>query len=486
MSTKGNALCVDLSSNNIADLESGESGKASMYTNILFEALNSIEGHDTLEINLKGNDPKGHFAEQALNRKWTVAEIKKQFEASGHGTSALAGGAFKSKDVKTDWEKFGLLASIATGYIDLGLDLQVTVNWFNEGKHELFALSVAAMLLPILIQWMFIDKSLSRGAQSFFQVKLAFDGWNSLKEGTVTPEFAAAKFAEGVYEASAEGILQTYDALNVLAETGTIDQSLLISVFFSLYSMANVLLLFIDGWQDGGDASLTDEERAEIGHKPFCKMKKVKKLRVWLYHVTEVGFRILSFAMLGFALNSLSFLVALFSLAIRFLLYWYCVPDEDSKTRNTMSKSMVVASVLVDSVWDSKKCLAAASTCTAIEGAAFAFVAYSKCSDFPGNGREVIFIILAAFFLVKSVLQVCYIMPMADRGSVEADDMEDAGKGVFKDAAAEEAENAVGEVVRFDSIEHFFKDITEHRETPRKRDKQSRKNRFWKKKCHCC
>jgi hypothetical protein len=449
-----------------------------MYTNILFEALNSIEGHDTLEINLEGNDPKKHFAEpSALDRKWTVAEIKKQFEASGHGTSALAGGTFEPKKVKSKWQKFGLLASIATGYIDLGLDLQVTVTWFSEGKHELFALSVAAMLLPILIQWVFIDKSLSRGAQSFFQVKLAFDGWNSWNEGMVTPGFAAAKFAEGVYEASAEGILQTYDALNVLAETGTIDQSLLISVIFSLYSMANVLLLFIDGWKanegdddddDDDDEEDDDEdddvERADMKKiiKPFCKMKKVKKMRLWLYHLTEVGFRILSFAMLGFALNSLSFLVALFSLAIRFLLYRYCVPDEYSKTRNTMSKSMVVASVLVDSVWDSKKCLAAASTCTAIEGAAFAFVAYSKCSDFPGNGREVLFIVLAALFLAKSVLQVCYVMPMADRGKVKADDMEAAGKEAAKEAAeeaAEKAEKAVEEVVRFDGIEHFFDDI---------------------------
>ena len=139
-----------------------------------------------------------------LNRNFKTRKAIEEFlEKSGHATNAFAGGKFNPKPVQSRWQKFGLLSSVVTGYIDLGLDLQVTVSWFNEGKRDLFALSVAAMLVPILIQWAFIDKSTSRRAQSFFQVKLAVDGWNSFNEEMVTPGFAAAKFAEGVYEASA-------------------------------------------------------------------------------------------------------------------------------------------------------------------------------------------------------------------------------------------------------------------------------------------
>jgi hypothetical protein len=379
-----------------------------------------------------------------LNRNFkTRKAIEELLEKSGHATNAFAGGKFNPKPVQSRWQKFGLLSSVVTGYIDLGLDLQVTVSWFNEGKRDLFALSVAAMLVPILIQWAFIDKSTSRRAQSFFQVKLAVDGWNSFNEEMVTPGFAAAKFAEGVYEASAEGILQMYDALNVLAVTGKIKHSLVISAIFSLHSMASVLLLFIDGWKEA-EGRERGEERAQIGHTPFCKLKMVKRMRLRLYHIAEVGFRILSFAMLGFALNSLSFLVALGSLAIRFLVYYVHITYWSSKKKSTMSKSMVVASTFVDSVWDTRNCLTTASICTAIEGAAFAFVAYSKCSAFPGNGRAAIFIVLAAFFVVKSVLQVYYVLPMSDRGVVDAEDMSAEGKEAIK--------GAVKEAVGFDDL----------------------------------
>jgi hypothetical protein len=62
----------------------------------------------------------------------------------------------------------------------------VTHKWFTSGKHSLFVLSVACMLLPILIQWVFVDRSLKRRVFTLFQIKLVTDAWASFWGGKIT------------------------------------------------------------------------------------------------------------------------------------------------------------------------------------------------------------------------------------------------------------------------------------------------------------
>jgi hypothetical protein len=148
-------------------------------------SLCSTSGTPSLvTINLEGN--KLHPA--LLNAKFkSQDELNTVLEEAGYGTNALAGGEFKSKPIKSNWSKLGLLWSISSGYADLFLDVQVTAKWLKEGKQALFALSVACMLLPVMIQWAFVDKSVQRGALTFFQLKLAVDGWNSFLGGLISP-----------------------------------------------------------------------------------------------------------------------------------------------------------------------------------------------------------------------------------------------------------------------------------------------------------
>ena len=62
----------------------------------------------------------------------------------------------------------------------------VTQKWFTSKKHSLFALSVACILLPILIQWVFVDRSVKRRVFTLFQIKLVTDAWASFWGGKIT------------------------------------------------------------------------------------------------------------------------------------------------------------------------------------------------------------------------------------------------------------------------------------------------------------
>jgi hypothetical protein len=71
-------------------------------------------------------------------------------------------------------------------FIYFPLAYVVTHKWFASGKNSLFALSVACMLLPILIQWVFVDRSVKRRVFTFFQIKLVTDAWASFWGGKLT------------------------------------------------------------------------------------------------------------------------------------------------------------------------------------------------------------------------------------------------------------------------------------------------------------
>jgi hypothetical protein len=62
----------------------------------------------------------------------------------------------------------------------------VTYKWFTSGRHSLFALSIACILLPILIQWVSVGRSVKRRVFTLFQIKLVTGAWASFWGGKIT------------------------------------------------------------------------------------------------------------------------------------------------------------------------------------------------------------------------------------------------------------------------------------------------------------
>jgi hypothetical protein len=138
-----------------------------------------------------------------------------------------------------------------------------------------------------------------------------------------------------------------------------------VSVPFSMDSIAIVLLLFVHG-------ELTSQSPIRY------------KLCLYLGHVAGVGFRTLCLTLLGFAIPRCSFIAAAACLGIRFAL---C--HAKGLTSKSIHISMVFASVLIDSVWTGRRCLCyVSSALTAVEGTFFlrsALIAWKPTSGAPNT-----------------------------------------------------------------------------------------------------
>ena len=343
------------------------------------------------KVDLTGNE----IVPAGLNRSFPeLEELIVALEDGGQGANALAGGKFEPKPVQSKWAQMALLLGIVMGYADLGFDVQVTCNWFLEGKLSLFALSVACLLLPVFIQWMFVDRTPKRAMLTFFQLKLLVDGWASFFGGEITPGYGTAKFAEAVYEASIEGILQSYEALNQFKAGKELELTLVVSVLLSLNSIAWVLLLF------------------QTGHMLLNFRTKVF---LYFYHVAALGFRTLSFALLGFAMHAYSFPLAMVCLAVRAGLYYFM----NTGANSNMHMSMVVASVLIDSVWADPPRFRAASVLTFVEGILITAIAAKPMGELPGSGHRDCILLLSMLFIVKMAFWRVFLVQL--RASLQTD-----------------------------------------------------------------
>jgi hypothetical protein len=179
-----------------------------------------------------------------------------------------------------------------------------------------------------------------------------------------------------------KGVLQSYEALNDIKAGNELDVILVVSVLFSMNSIAIVLLLFVHGKLDS---------QSSIGYK----------LCLYLGHVAEVGFRTLSLALLGFAIHRYSFVAVAACLGIRFALY-----SGKGLTSKNMHISMVFASVLIDSVWTDRMCLCYASALTAIEGALFALGTYYLEADFWNQHGTLLLCLMCSTLLIKTASQL--------------------------------------------------------------------------------
>ena len=91
-----------------------------------------------------------------------------------------------------------------SGYFDVYADIAVTVQWFQEGETVLAWLSVSAIALSVLVQWVLVDRTARRRLMSLLQCKILVDAINSLRGGSINAGYATAKFSEAVYEATTE------------------------------------------------------------------------------------------------------------------------------------------------------------------------------------------------------------------------------------------------------------------------------------------
>ena len=370
------------------------------------------------QVDLTGNE----IAPAGLNRSFpNLEELTMAMEDGGQGTNALAGGKFEPKPVQSKWAQMALLLGIVMGYADLGFDVQVTCNWFREGKLSLFALSVACLLLPVFIQWMFVDRTPKRAMLTFFQLKLLVDGWASFFGGEITRGYGTAKFAEAVYEASIEGILQSYEALNQFKAGKELELTLVVSVLLSLNSIAWVLLLF------------------QTGHMLLNFRTKVF---LYFYHVAALGFRTLSFALLGFAMHAYSFPLAMVCLAVRAGLYYFM----NTGANSNMHMSMVVASVLIDSVWADPPRFRAASVLTFVEGILITAIAAKPMGELPGSGHRDCILLLSMLFIAKMALWPVFLAQL--HGSLQRVHVADAPIDGIEGTLTEKVQETVLEKVK--------------------------------------
>ena len=132
----------------------GIHGRIQSLVHLLVDMTDGTSAFD--QVDLTGNE----IVPAGLNHSFPgLEELVMALEDGGQGANALAGGKFEPKPVQSKWAQMALLLGIVMGYADLGFDVQVTCNWFREGKLSLFALSVACLLLPVFIQWMFVDRT---------------------------------------------------------------------------------------------------------------------------------------------------------------------------------------------------------------------------------------------------------------------------------------------------------------------------------------
>jgi len=169
--------------------------------------------------------------------------------------------------------------------------------------------------------------------------------------------------------------LQTFYFLKKTNENSAdFDIFVVISILSSVNSMAFVLLMFLESnaIHHAPTVDNTDLESGELSKKLkkwlFAKSTRKVKLGLYMYHVGEIFSRVLVFALLGFAFGRYSFVVGAASLAIR-VSFNMCYKVKD------MSLGLLVASLVLDSVWSSLSSFRAASLLTLVEGVAFLLLA---------------------------------------------------------------------------------------------------------------
>jgi hypothetical protein len=158
------------------------------------------------------------------------------------------------------------------------------------------------------------------------------------------------------------------------------------------------------------------------------------KISLYLYHVTALGFRTLSFALLGFAMHAYSFPLALVCLAVRAGLYRFV----NTGANSNMHMSMVVASVLIDSVWADPLRFRAASALTFVEGILVMAIAAKPMGELPGSGHRDCILLLSMLFIAKMVFWPVFLAQL--RASLQrvhvADAPRDDIEGALKEKVA--------------------------------------------------
>ena len=299
------------------------------------------------QIDLKDNSSlPAALTQQPMDQ----AALQSALETLGESNeNALTGGKFVSKPIATYDAKFGLFWGLASGYFDVYADVQVTIDMYNDPNDStLFWISVACMVLAVAVQCILVDTSHQRRLMSVLHVKLLVDAYRSFTGGHINAGYGTAKFVEAVYESTIEGLLQSYKVLRDLQQRDQYPSVLLVlSIVASWNSIALVLNMFLD-------AQLMENLQAR---------KWQRYLWLYAFHFFEIASRTVSLACLATVHETYFFVSLAGALLLRLTLR--CI-DADENT----SVGLAVASLFIDSVWNSKSTFRRASLLTVVESSA--------------------------------------------------------------------------------------------------------------------
>jgi hypothetical protein len=152
-----------------------------------------------------------------------------------------------------------------------------------------------------------------------------------------------------------------------------------------------------------------------------------------------LGFRTLSFALLGFAMHAYSFPLAMVCLAVRAGLYRFM----NTGVNSNMHMSMVVASVLIDSVWADPPRFHAASALTFVEGVVVTAIAAKPMGELPGSGHRDCILLLSMLFIAKMAFWPVFLVQL--RANFLRVHVADAPKDDIADALMEKTQEAAME-----------------------------------------
>jgi hypothetical protein len=249
---------------------------------------------------------------------------------------------------------------VVSGYIDMGMDLKVAYGWYNARDYSLFGMSLACIGLSLVIQLVMVDTTWCRRLLTTTHLKLLFDGVllicsryciGDFEYRRALPGFwssyRTAIFVDAVCKATVQSTLQSYKAFQDHADGKGVSGELLFSVAMSFNAIALGLMLFLE-------PNLSSAEGL-----PY--------LGLYMYHIVEISFRVLSFSLLGFAsmqsYGHITFAGLFVVISLRAgIRKFYC---------NHMPLGMLVASIFVDSAWPTVGSYRIGSTLTVCENVLF-------------------------------------------------------------------------------------------------------------------
>ena len=264
----------------------------------------------------------------------------------------------------------------------------VSLELYAAGDFVLFWISVGCMVLAVAIQCVLVDTTMRRRLLSLFHLKLFFDAIHCFRTAHLSGGYGTAKFTEGVYEATLEGVLQSYKLLRDLVRDNQAPTVLLsLSIVASWNSIALVLNMFLEG-------EVMDELRAK---------KWQRYLSLYSFHVVEIGSRTVALACLGVAFEPALLGLAPVGLLLRLALR--CAHQSD------VSGGMLLASLFLDSVWDSRQAFRSASVLTLVENVAA--VAYFASTN--QNTNMPVMLVGIALPTLLLVLRICMHLCVMER-----------------------------------------------------------------------